>query len=65
MCSSDLEVKEPVWFPGTDEEKAIAERVAGGMRNGLVENWVRAEQKEIGVSANQAVIGRVTGRSKD
>ena len=60
-----VEVKEPVWFPGTDEEKAIAQRVASGMRAGLVEDWVRAEQKEIGVSANQAVIGRVTGRSKD
>lgn len=60
-----VDVKEAIYFPGTDAEKAIAARVSTSMRNSLVEAFVRAEQKAMGVSANSAVIGRVTGRVKD
>ena len=60
-----VDVVEAAYFPGTDAEKAIASRVTASLRASLVEQFVRAEQKAMGVSANPAVIGRVTGRVKD
>lgn len=60
-----VDVEDAAYFPGTDAEKAIAARVSGSLRASLVEQFVRAEQKAMGVSANPAVIGRVTGRVKD
>jgi len=54
-----------VYFPGTDVEKELSAKVAGSMRFSVLEDYVRAEQKLLGVTANPQVIGRVTGRSKD
>lgn len=53
------------YFPGTDAEKALAANVAGSLRLSVLEDYVRAEQKLLGVTGNPQVIGRVTGRSKD
>ncbi len=55
----------PVYFPGTDEEKELGQAISASLRRGLLEDWVRAVQKDIGVSVNQQVVARVTGRAKD
>lgn len=59
------EVKASVFFEGTDEEKALSQQAAETMRTTLLENWLGLVQKDIGVSANRQVIGRVTGQSQN
>ena len=54
-----------VYFPGTDAEKSIAASVSSSLRITVLEDFARAEQKLLGVTANPQVIGRVTGRVKD
>lgn len=60
-----VEVIDPIYFPGTDLEKQVAQSVSVSLRNGVLEGFVRAEQAALGVKANPTVIARVTGRSKD
>lgn len=55
----------PVFFAETDEAKAIAQQTAGSLQNTLLMSWLARVQQDIGVSANPAVIARVTGKAQD
>jgi peptidyl-prolyl cis-trans isomerase D len=54
----------PVFFAETDEAKAIAGEATQAIRTTYLESWLGKVQKDIGVTSNQQVIGRVIGTAR-
>ena len=60
-----VDVTPPAFFAESDEAKTLANDVSGSIRNTLLETWLRLATRDIGVTANRAVIDRVTGHARD
>ncbi|MCE1237481.1 MAG: SurA N-terminal domain-containing protein [Hyphomicrobiales bacterium] len=59
------DVTPPAFFAESEEAKAAAAQLGGSVRNSLLETWLGLATKDIGVTANRAVIDRVTGKARD
>jgi peptidyl-prolyl cis-trans isomerase D len=58
-------VTAPAYFGETDQAKDIAAKTGSSVQTTLLESWLAAVQKEVGVTTNQANVARVVGRTKD
>lgn len=56
------DVTPAVFFADGPEAKAIAERAASSIRESVLQVWLGQVQKDIGVTMNRTVVGRVTGQ---